>query len=520
MSVPPTHRVGFVDSDSIASIAYSTDSKEIYVALSIESVNVWQIMVEHWPYAFGAPALLMALAGAFLLRGVIIRPRRKNRSYCRRCNHEVGDRTYPCPECGTPLDARRKVVKGKSFRRRTWPAFTLLTMAAIGYGTLWLLPSGWILSQWDLFHWWCGPLHRFAKAHHITLVRSFVYDPFLRIAVIDAATGTRVRDLGTFLGSFSHYDDLTISLSPDGACLYIPEQYNCLTGIDTKDGHVVRRLWLDGGPYVNQISGITPDGDTVYATFHDTTANRVSLVRWDVHEDRHRVIKSVQGEILNPGTASSRVEPQRFYLVPGVPERTFLQLPSRSLVLRHNVENALSTFEWFTESHPDDMCDLVLDYSYDSYPTPLGRAGRLAIKTQYSGIALVDFNTGELCTILDPQRGGIEPPSDVFRAPFSEVPMHRLVFGYSTVGILVFDANTRSMLTSSMIPLFELCRPDVVRSITPAPDLSSIAAVAFHSNGTGRGTRYIYELFIYDLTPYPALRALEFGDQRDPSESP
>src|SRR5262249_15233295 len=63
MSVPPTHRIRFVDSDSIGSIAYSPDSKEIFVALNVETVDLWRIALEHSRITFGTVGLALGFVG-------------------------------------------------------------------------------------------------------------------------------------------------------------------------------------------------------------------------------------------------------------------------------------------------------------------------------------------------------------------------------------------------------------------------------------------------------------------------
>jgi len=511
MSVPPTHRVGFADSDSIASIAYSPDSKEIFVALNVETISVWRVFLNEWPYTVGAISLLIVVINLFMLRRVLARPRKKGRTYCRKCNHEISDTAIPCSECGVSLDSRRALIMGKSFRRRTAPIFFVLAFASIGYGVLWITPNSIYAPMWGWFNWWSDGSLKLAQRHNISWITKHL-EMVTRIAVIDVASGSRVRDLGTFTGTFHWHEDMKILPSSDGNHLFIPDRSTDLVALDTTTGSIWRRLRLDGTSLINQICGVAANGIAVYAAFHDIPANRVSLVRWDVVNDDHRVVKVVPG-----GFIASYATPEcapRFYLVPRPSSAVFLQIPPSGEVLDHLVRGPgpESRVEWFDESTPDQTSGLNVDIDFDCDPMPLGEPGGMGIKLFNSGLQILDIRSGDLDTLIENSRFLLD-------RPFSESPAQRIVFGHKAgKGIVVFDMVTKQLLTSTVLPVLQMS--DVCVAIVPAPDLTSMAANAFHSaagSQPGRG-QYIHELLIYDLTPYPKLRELEFGTTEEPAQ--
>ncbi len=89
-------------------------------------------------------SLVAGLAGmlwlAVLARRILRRPQVAGRSYCRRCNYDVGDVALggACPECGLDLGGRAARMPGRTRTAqavRAWPwMLAAMAMAAAGFG--------------------------------------------------------------------------------------------------------------------------------------------------------------------------------------------------------------------------------------------------------------------------------------------------------------------------------------------------------------------------------------------------
>jgi hypothetical protein len=502
MPVPPTHRVSFADSDSIGSIAYSADSREIYVALTVETISLWRVILNEWPYTIGLLSVIVMLLGAVLLRRVLARPRRTGRMYCRKCNHEIADRSVPCQECGRAVEQRRALVRGYARWKRLAPGLVLVVVPMVIYGVLWVTPNSFYAPMWDWFDLWSNDTLAFANKHRI----GWLYaqrDNAIRIVVVDADSGVPMRELGTFRNNHGTWVDLSLTISPDGTELYLPDRdFKDLIGISTRTGRILHRFRHGGASQVTQVAGISADGAIVYGVFQDLSTNDTSLVRRDKRSGSQSVITSVKGMQYPPGSR----RPARFHLVSDGPDPEFLLLPARASIvaetmpLMTSAEQVIDVFRESDPDHPSRVRDTI------TFGTPFIRSdGKIVLQTQAEGIDLIDARKGIITPLL--RAGALKMMS-----PFALI-MEHIALGSETYRELAFfDLSTGAPVPEYFAPRLQLNMVEPISMLTASPDLTSIAAVTLVD--TGGYPRRRDELLIYDLTPYPKLRELEFGEEK------
>lgn len=521
MSVPPTHRVRFADTETIVSMAYSADSKEVFVALNLQSVNGWRLIVEYWHWTLGACVALFVLISLFVLARALKRPRKRARLYCRKCNYEISTAQTRCPECGKPLDSPRAIVRGRSLLRRIGPVLIVTAAVALAYGGFWMLPSAQVRSLSARFHWWSDGILRFGRAHQIAgITRLEEERRRSRIAVIDVASGRRIRELGTFPVAYrdNPNGDQRIVVAPDGASLYALRDGWSFVALDPHSGAVQHPFALDPPALFADLAGITPDGAAIYATFYDRSDNIAMLARFDAQTGASTIVKTVPGDIMTHSVTHEEMRfPPRFHLVPYASEPTFIQTPSQRLILRNEIDRIATEFWWFLERAPEELQDFSEWVASDSRPMPFGDEGKMLFRPGFSSLCAFDPATGRT------QLVGLSHFRPPLYAPINENGVRRFVFGgiQSPIDpIGAYDLVTNAPVDDDIMPMLGFGQPGLLTSITTSPDLTSLAAIVFRSGGNAAGAQHSYDLVIYDLTPYPKLRELEFGDQRDPSESP
>jgi hypothetical protein len=165
--------------------------------------------------------------------------------------------------------------------------------------------------------------------------------------------------------------------------------------------------------------------------------------------------------------------------------------------------SAVQVIDVFRESdpdHPSRVRDTI------TFGTPFIRSdGKIVLQTQAEGIDLIDARKGIITPLL--RAGALKMMS-----PFALI-MEHIALGSETYRELAFfDLSTGAPVPEYFAPRLQLNMVEPISMLTASPDLTSIAAVTLVD--TGGYPRRRDELLIYDLTPYPKLRELEFGEEK------
>ena len=170
--------------------------------MSVQAVDVWQLVVRFWPevsgIVFGLPlsiALLVLLWRRWRRRRVVA----MEEPHCGYCSYQLTGRTDAtvCPECGRTLN-KGSIVLGRGLRR--WPvvvtASLLVSVAGAYYVVHRFVPRANSVpirgTLWNWFHWPSVGLFNWAVAHRYS---SLTFPPAwcLRVVEFDPATGRITR---------------------------------------------------------------------------------------------------------------------------------------------------------------------------------------------------------------------------------------------------------------------------------------------------------------------------------------
>jgi hypothetical protein len=114
----------FPSGSRIHALTVSPDGKSAYVAMTLQAVNLWAVLVHYWPEE---AALTVTLLLLILLRRTRCQCQVIGEPYCRTCGYRLTKlESATCPECGALLTVRNRVL-GK---RPPWRAVVLVAVLA------------------------------------------------------------------------------------------------------------------------------------------------------------------------------------------------------------------------------------------------------------------------------------------------------------------------------------------------------------------------------------------------------
>lgn len=127
------------DNASPVRIRVSDDGSRLVIGSTVDlgPGAFWHVHGMDFSLAAGLSGMLWL---AVLARRILRRPQVAGRSYCRRCNYDVGDVALggACPECGIDLGGRAARMPGRTRTAqavRAWPwMLAAMAMAAAGFG--------------------------------------------------------------------------------------------------------------------------------------------------------------------------------------------------------------------------------------------------------------------------------------------------------------------------------------------------------------------------------------------------
>jgi hypothetical protein len=132
----------------------NSDSVEIRAEVVQPTVNVWSFGVWYWPEALAVVlALLVLVTGRWWWFA-----RKGKEPRCRKCRYELTNlKSDACPECGTALTPRNRVIGMRSrWRMALAPAALLLIGSAWWFGESHVPRHGWV-SEKVQWHWAWDP---------------------------------------------------------------------------------------------------------------------------------------------------------------------------------------------------------------------------------------------------------------------------------------------------------------------------------------------------------------------------
>ncbi|MFI5378307.1 MAG: hypothetical protein ACHRHE_03290 [Tepidisphaerales bacterium] len=127
---PPDRTIRIQTEADVYVLEFTADSKSVYAEADVRQVNVWRVILYHWPEAAAV------VSGLLLLRRLIRvarLPQVSGEEHCRRCNYLLKNLlSQQCPECGTELTPANR-LPGRRRRPRVVVVASLLTGIALAY---------------------------------------------------------------------------------------------------------------------------------------------------------------------------------------------------------------------------------------------------------------------------------------------------------------------------------------------------------------------------------------------------
>ena len=269
----------------IRSIHLAPDGEHIYAHFQVGSVNLWAVLVFHWPEIVGVLFGLMLLV---MLWRLIRRKRIIGQPHCRRYNYLlINAHSDRCPECGLLLTPRNRVI-GRPQSWRIALAASLLLAITGGYlaGRA-RLPREGAVSDW--FHWLSPRLYDWAwRNGHQWLHQRKAW--LTKIVEIDPSSGRITRTMfrrarGPIMGMQPTRDG-------DSIVIWTPKE---VAQYSMETGRLLAELSLEGNPWAQQpydyfqAMTIDPDGQTVYVALSSG-----SVQAWDIATGRMEEIVKLQ----------------------------------------------------------------------------------------------------------------------------------------------------------------------------------------------------------------------------------
>lgn len=263
----------------IEGAAFSPDRQTVYVQVSVQAINVTEIVAAFWIEILGALGLFLFLVTLIALWRIRRRPRMTGELHCRRCNYCLkGSPSDRCPECGHPI---RRPIMGRSTLRRLLPCLIALAVYAFISSTAILIgyPIGiWAAERAPL---WSTGLAGTAASVGINLTRW--NRPIEQILAFDATTGNLLRVVHTS-GAVPSVTDIAPIVSPDGRRLFtVLDATQELLAVDTQSGAVRARARAGNREPLTSsrwqgVLGFLPDGSMIACVIDQFVGTRI--VHW------------------------------------------------------------------------------------------------------------------------------------------------------------------------------------------------------------------------------------------------
>ncbi|MCA9310948.1 MAG: hypothetical protein KDA21_07070, partial [Phycisphaerales bacterium] len=333
----------FAHSPEVVQVAFGPDDT-LYVAANTELVNLWAVIVSHWPELLGVVLGVVLLVALVRFVSVMRRPQVVGRVYCRGCNYDVSDTPETCPECGRAL-AKVPARRGRTRRRRLVRPAALAGVAMVLYALPWFLGVGrdwpWLAGR---AHWYSSDAVTWIRDHNAAR-----YAPFIaggtELLGVDMAKGTW-RRIAFVDDTFAVGLEFELMISPDGRWTVMNDRgHTELVAIELKRGRVIGRLEAPGLPSITTVqrsgwsgmAGFAPDSRTVYAARSDQRQQTTALHAWNPFADEMKQIVEVSSDVFKHPQITM-VESRGWRVIPTDHGPAFLSCPSMYAFISDRIE--------------------------------------------------------------------------------------------------------------------------------------------------------------------------------------
>lgn len=369
-----------LDHPKVVSAAFDPDGRSVYIHVHEPMINIWTLMVNHWPELLTGVLILETVVLIYLMFRIRRRPQVRNQPYCKKCNYNLSSHvecvgegkparfevseSARCPECGLELN-RRRVRRGRTRRRRLAFIAPLWGITGLALAIMLLagVPRAGRVARY--FNWPSTTLVEIARKRNVVYL-----DPWIRnmdlVSEVDLANGRIMRVL--LKQQMASY--LKIVLSRNGQGLYINgPRMNQVSRYRTSDGRLESSLILPGSTgnliYESAVIGISPDDSIVYVQWFDRKPALCGVVAWDWRADRSETLLSTsayEDPTRGPNFAWSRVflvdtrvEPPSIYSRP-----QFMEAYNSQQYIVRNHGGGDDCLEFLLPVNPDPSSDAVL----------------------------------------------------------------------------------------------------------------------------------------------------------------
>ncbi|MCZ6835443.1 MAG: hypothetical protein O7G85_06685 [Planctomycetota bacterium] len=313
---------------NVRSIAFDPNGNSVYVHLHEPVINVWAVLVNHWPELLtGVLVLETLLLIAFFIR-IGRRPQLRDRPYCRRCNYDLSShveciddgkrgrfdvtKDTKCSECGIDLNCEL-LRRGKSARRRlaligpVWLVTSLGLVAMFGLG----VPRQGAVSRHAF--WPSTGLVEIVEARKIGFLGPWIKNAD-HVIEVDLERGLTIRTV--LMRQSLVYSD--ISISRDGQWLFLSgPKPNEMTRYGISDGQVKSSVMLPGMTMgfhdEPSIIAFAPDDSMAYVQWLDYEHDTCGVSAWDLENDQCEVMVKTPAYLVATGSRNAPIS--RSFLV-------------------------------------------------------------------------------------------------------------------------------------------------------------------------------------------------------------
>ncbi|MCH7547715.1 MAG: hypothetical protein IID30_15055 [Planctomycetes bacterium] len=492
-----------LDHPGVRSVAFDPDGRSVYIHVHEPMINIWTLLVSHWPELLTGVLALETVVLIYLLLRIRRRPQVRNQPYCRKCNYNLsshvdcvgGDKparfevfeNARCPECGLELN-RRRLVRGRTRRRRLAIIAPLWGITGLALAIMLLagVPREGRVGRY--FNWPSTTLVEIARNRNVVYL-----DPWIRkmdlVYEVDLANGRIMRVL--LKRQLASYPKIVLSRNGQGLYMNGPKR-NQVSRYRTSDGRLESSVTLPGsaGGFLNEpaVIGISDDDSIVYVQWFDRKQALCGVEAWDWRADRSETLLSTSAWVdPTPGPnfawsrvflVDTRVEPPSFYSRPQFME-------------------AYNSQQYIVRNHGagDDCIEFLLpvnpDPSSDAYLTADGRF-IIVVARHGSNFLMIDVRNGETTEFNLPRlRFG-----QLGIGKFTLSEDGTLLAGGFSKYIHVIDYHARKLIHSFPLP------PGLIApKCQISPDNRWLAAVCQKSQKNAQGG-WDHELVLWDMQSF------------------
>jgi WD40 repeat protein len=406
-----THHLAFAGTDGVQSIAFSPDSRSIFVHLHAPSINLWTIAFYYWPECIGAITIGLFLLSVITFMRVVHRPQVKGEPYCRRCNynlstHVTNDPIQPgrrwvaapetkCPECGVELH-RRKPRRGRKSWQRLAPVSAGFLLSAVALAVVFLVGVQRFrtINHWMNWSWeWTNTL---AEKPRFACLKKWQVSADRVMQIDFDEIETRRSLISTPMPSYNK-----ISVSPDGEDLFLSGVgSNVVSRYSARTGRLRATFRAPGHTTQHRrpaIIDFSTNGDRAYVSWLDRQQNLCGVSAWNLMTNKGQTLFTTAAHI-DQRNGRNFPYPRHFLLRADDDAPRFVSFPdfmeafpTKTYRIREHVVGELNEREFQPATMPD--------YAREPVLTPDGN--HMIVPARYGWFVLViDVATGEVANQL------------------------------------------------------------------------------------------------------------------------